>query len=136
MTHEVRADRDASFAFLCQFYEPHRSDEQTGLVLIKNGETVAAVTYDEYNGHNIFMHVAGKPGSRWMTRWFLHEAFKYPFISLGVSRITGWVEANNIDARRFVTHLGFKQEATLHGAASDGGDVILYVMFKEDCRYA
>jgi NifB/MoaA-like Fe-S oxidoreductase len=38
-------------------------------------------------------------------------------------------------AREFDENLGFQQEAVLKGAASDGGDVILYVMRKEDCKY-
>jgi RimJ/RimL family protein N-acetyltransferase len=45
------------------------------------------------------------------------------------------VEASNLPARRFDEHLGFQQEAVLQGAASDGGDVILYVMRRENCRY-
>jgi RimJ/RimL family protein N-acetyltransferase len=38
-------------------------------------------------------------------------------------------------ARRLDEHLGFTHEATLRGAAPDGGDVLLYVMRREDCRF-
>jgi hypothetical protein len=45
------------------------------------------------------------------------------------------VDASNTDARRFNEHLGFCEEARLIGAAADGGDVLLYVMWKAECRF-
>ena len=106
-----------------------------GLGLVRDGELVAGVIYEGFNGHNIWMHVAAKPGARWMTRAYLRYCFYYPFIELGCRYVRGYVEASNTAARRFDEHLGFTQAAVLPGAASDGGDVILYVMPKENCRY-
>jgi RimJ/RimL family protein N-acetyltransferase len=54
---------------------------------------------------------------------------------LGCARVTAPVEAKNLAARKFNEHIGFTQEAAMKGAASDGGDIILYVMRREDCRY-
>lgn len=106
-----------------------------GIGLERQGELVAGVLYEGWNGHNVWMHVAAVPGGRWLTRDYLRYCFVYPFDELGCSRVTGYVEASNTQARRFDEHLGFKQEAVLSGAASDGGDVILYVMRRADCRY-
>jgi RimJ/RimL family protein N-acetyltransferase len=89
-----------------------------------------------YNGQNLFMHVASDGTRRWLTRWGLHETFKYPFVTLGCKRVTVWVEANNHDSRRFVTNLGFTAEAVLKEAGRDGVDVIIYRMFRQECRYA
>ncbi len=104
----------------------------TGIGLERDGELVAGVIYEGYNGHNVWMHVA-IPGR--ITPAFLRYAFHYPFIELSCARVSGYVEASNAKARQFDEHLGFKPEATLRGAASDGGDVILYRMTREDCRY-
>lgn len=112
-----------------------RSAGQQGIGLEKNGELIAGVIYDDYSISNIWMHVAAIPGKRWMTRDYLYACFAYPFKQLNCKRVTGWVEASNIDARRFDEHLGFKQEAVLVSAARDGGDVILYRMFKDECRF-
>jgi RimJ/RimL family protein N-acetyltransferase len=106
------------------------------MVQLKDGEVIAGICYDNFNGHNIMMHVAAKPKIRWITRQLLHEAFKYPFITLGCQRITGWVEASNMEAQKLNHHLGFVAEARMERAAADGGDVILYRMFREHCRYA
>lgn len=106
-----------------------------GIAVVRDGEIVGGVLYDDYNKQNIWMHVAGTDGVQWATKTFLKKVFEYPFIQLGVKRITGWVEASNMRARRLDEHLGFKHEATLKGAAQDGGDVMLYVMWREDCRF-
>ena len=105
-----------------------------GLGLERDGELIAGVLYEGWNGHNVWMHVATTPGKKW-TLEFLRYCFHYPFIELGCRRVSGYVEASNAAARRFDEHLGFQQEAVLRGAASDGGDVILYVMWRKDCRY-
>lgn len=119
-----------------RFVQQHASlaacANMTGIGLERDGELVAGVIYEGYNGHNIWMHVA-IPGR--ITRDFLRYAFHYPFIELGCRRVSGYVEASNARARRFDERLGFQQEAILQGAASDGGDVILYRMNREDCRY-
>lgn len=106
-----------------------------GVALEKDGEIQAGVLYEGYTGHNIWMHVAAVPGKRWLNKEFLRYCFHYPFVELGCDRISGWVEASNEAARRFDEHLGFVEETRLKGAARDGGDVILYVMWRKDCRY-
>jgi RimJ/RimL family protein N-acetyltransferase len=106
-----------------------------GLGLERDGELVAGVIYEGFNGVNVWMHVAASPGRRWMNKEYLRYCFHYPFVEMGVQRVSGAVDASNLEARRFDEHLGFKQEAVLKGAAADGGDVILYVMRPEDCRF-
>lgn len=106
-----------------------------GLGLMRDGEMVCGVLYEGFNGVNVWMHVAAEPGRRWLVRDYLRYCFHYPFNEMGCRRVSGYVEASNLEAQRFDEHLGFRREAVLQGAASDGGDVILYVMRKEDCRY-
>lgn len=106
-----------------------------GLGLERDGELIAGVLYEGYNGVNVWMHVAAAPGRRWLNREYLRYCFYYPFVELGCKRVSGYVEDSNEAAKRFDEHLGFTREAVLRGAAADGGDVILYVMRKEDCRY-
>lgn len=107
-------------------------DNMTALGLERDGELIAGVIYEGFNGYNVWMHCA-IPGR--LTREFLNACFHYPFVQLGCKRVSGYVEASNIKARIFDEHLGFRPEARLRGAASDGGDVILYAMTREGCRY-
>jgi len=106
-----------------------------GIGLEKDGELIAGALYEGYNGHNVWAHLVGEPGRRWMNRQFLWYGFHYPFNEMGVKRISGYVDASNTDARRLNEHFGYQEEARLKGAAKDGGDVILYVMWRENCRF-
>lgn len=128
----ITADRARVLAFVRTHVPLALVENMTALGLERDGELIAGVIYEGFNGHNIWMHCA-IPGR--LTREFVNACFHYPFVQLGCKRVSGYVEASNIKARLFDEHLGFKPEARLRGAASDGGDVILYAMTKEGCRY-
>lgn len=122
------------WAFVREYLPINASSDMRGIGLERDGELIAGVLYEGWNGVNVWMHVAVAPGKRW-TLQYLRQCFHYPFVELNCSRVSGYVEASNLAARKFDEHLGFEQEAVLHGAAADGGDVILYVMRRENCRY-
>lgn len=135
MHNELCFDYPEVFEFVSGFFPLNYSPSAAGIGLKKDGQLISGVVYDDFNGKNVWMHVASVPGRRWLNREYLYAGFAYPFIQLGCERITGWVEASNTDAIRFDEHLGFKREAVLKRAAQDGGDVFIYVMFREDCRF-
>lgn len=132
---QVVADKDRAFEFVNSLAPINRTEHQRGLCQVQDGEVIGAVVYDEFNGTNILMHCAGI-GRRWLSKWFLHEAFKYPFVELGCHRITLWINSANTDSIRFAEHLGFQREAVLQQAGPGRQDVFLYVMFRKNCRYA
>lgn len=103
-------------------------------LLDTDGLPIAVVAFDQYNQANINMHVAAVPGKRWLRKEYLWYCFHYPFIELGVKRITGIVASTNHAARKFDEHLGFTLEATLKDAHPDG-DLLIYCMRKEQCRW-
>lgn len=131
----IVSDPPRVWEFVRQYAKVQYVHGMKALGLEKDGELVAGVLYEGFTGNNVWMHVGAIPGRAWLIRRYLRYTFQYPFDELGVRRITGYVEASNEEARRFNEHLGFRPEAVLKGAASDGGDVILYVMWREDCRY-
>lgn len=103
--------------------------------LRKRGELVAAAIYEGFNGVNVWVHLAGVPGKRWMTRDFLRAGFLFPFSVCKVQRLSGYVNESNAEAMRLNKHLGYQEEARLKGAAPDGGDVVIFVMWRENCRF-
>ena len=102
--------------------------------LERDGVLQAVVVYNFYNQADIAMHIAAVPGSRWMTKGFLQTVFCYPFIQLGTKRVTGYVPAKNMAARRFDEHIGFRREGLMRDALPDD-DVIVYGMLKRECRW-
>lgn len=135
MTTKVISDALRAFAFCRKHFAINRTDQQKGICLMRDGAVDAACVYDEFNGSNVFVHIAATPGKRWLTRSFLYWAFHYPFEQLGCKRMTAWINSDNVASVTFVEHLGFELEATLKQAGPTGGDVLLYVMFREKCRY-
>lgn len=99
---------------------------------LKNGELVAGVVYDHYNGVNIHASIAGV--GNWADRDFLWKIFDYPFNQIGAKRMTAMICSTNRKSIDLVTKMGFNLEAKLRGATSKG-DLLLYVMFKDECKY-
>jgi RimJ/RimL family protein N-acetyltransferase len=130
----LTADKERVGKFCSDLMDGAEWGAYTALGLERDGELIGGVVYDGYYGPNVFAHIAGKPGTRWLTRTFLRAMFEYPFLQLGVDRITGPVASTNLRAMRLDAHLGFVLEATLRGAVPDG-DLLLYVMHKKDCRF-
>lgn len=99
-----------------------------------DGGLVGGVLYEGWTQKNIFMHCAGR-GKRWVSKKLLQAAFSYPFEQLKCDRVSAWVDESNEDSKRFIENIGFKREAVLKGAAPDGGNVIIYALWREDCRF-
>ena len=114
---------------------PYKPGDGMTVTLLKDDGTPAAVClYTDFNSVNVFGSVAAEPGKHWLNRDFLWYCFRYPFIQMGVNRITSFVASTNEEAIRFDTHLGFTLEATLKGAHPDG-DLLVMTMHKDQCRW-
>lgn len=119
-------------AFINQFMAVPVSGGMKGIGWEVDGKLTAGVVYETFNRHNVWVHGAMSAPA---TRGFLCNAFGYPFNQLGVKRISTSTEASNTAARRIQEKLGFTQEAVLTGAASDGGDILIYRMTRPECRF-
>lgn len=96
----------------------------------------AVVIYNQFIPTNsIDMHIAAVDGGRWLTRPFLSAAFRYPFIELGLRRVTARVAADNHRIIRFIEHLGFVREGRARLGYSETVDCLIYGMLKRECRY-
>lgn len=133
---EYTYDLDRVMAFLLENgSRPARQSNQVAMGMLKDGEMVAGVIFDNVGKHNAWLHIAAKPGGKWLIRSAIARPFIYAFKVCKLDRISGYIAASNTRTRRFVEHLGFHQEAVLKGAAEDGGDIVIYAMFSKDCRY-
>jgi RimJ/RimL family protein N-acetyltransferase len=118
--------------FFRQYTRMHGSTDMTGIGLEVDGDIVAGVLYESFNGHNVWMHIQSRPGALWATKEFIFTVLHYPFVTMGCGRVSAHVNASNYAAQRFLERVGFRCEAVLSRAADDGGDVNLYVMWRED----
>lgn len=109
-------------------YDPSLSQ---AVGLVRDNALTAGVIYTDYNGKSIICHIAIDGG---VTADFMNKICDYPFNQCGVKKIIGPVDSSNEKCIRFVKKVGFKEEARIKDA-HPSGDVILFTMVKEDCRY-
>jgi len=105
----------------------------TAIGFAKDGKIIGGVVYHNYRPPSIEMSIA-TIDPRWCTRKVLEQCFTYPFIQLGVKRITTLVDATNQPVRAFNERIGFVHEATLRDALHDG-DAALFRMLPEECKW-
>ncbi len=105
----------------------------TTVSLVDDKDQFLAVTvFSAYTGTNIDMHIAARPKSQWLSRSFFNASFELPFLVLEVPRVTGLIRAENLNAQRFVSRLGFQYEGRMRKAFPDGGDLVLYGLLREE----
>lgn len=102
-----------------------------GIGMERDGELVAGVAYNEYNGVNINAHIALTVP---ITRDFLWAIFDYPFNKAKIERITALVGEGNQKSRNLVERFGFTEETRLEKAHPDG-DLIVYRMRRHECKW-
>ena len=108
------------------------SAHSQGIGWQKDGEIIAGVAYECFTGGNIYVHqcVQGR-----VPRMFWWAVTDCPFNQLGCKRITGLVESTNKKALELNKLIGFRVEATLEKAGQNDADMVVMVLWKEDCRF-
>ena len=97
----------------------------------RNGELTSGIVFENFNGHNANVHIAvSKPTKMFLE--LLDHAFVYAFETMGVRRLTGLVEADNVKALQLDVHIGFQIEAVMQQAGSSGQDLLILVLWPEN----
>ena len=92
------------------------------------------IVYSTYSGNDIVLSIA-LLNKRSISRRFIEEGFKYPFIQLNCARVTVMVARDNRASHEFVKRLGWKKEGVLREWFEDGQDAIVYGMLRRECRW-
>lgn len=102
--------------------------------LERDGELVAVVVFDNFSDVDANMHIASDGTGRWMNKDLLLAAFAYPFVQLGLRRLTGMVPASNKQAIAFDENIGFVREG-YHPHATPDGDIVTLGLLRKNCRF-
>jgi len=97
-------------------------------------EFQGVLLYNNWEEKNVSMHIASVT-PKWCTKSVLKVIFTYPFMELGVNRVTAAIREGNTKSRSLVERLGFKQEGELRHYYDTGESDIIYGMTKEECRW-
>lgn len=101
----------------------------------EDGTLVAGVVFSQFDGINVVLECAATPKTRWLDRRGLWAIFNYCFEQLGVVRVTAMAAENNNKSIKLLESAGFEYETRLERAAPQGYAMLIYRMFKEDCRW-
>jgi hypothetical protein len=100
-----------------------------------DSDILAVVIYNNFTSNSVDMHVAAMDDRNWLSRSFLSVVFGYPFIQLGLGRVTAKIGADNYKAERFLRHLGFTHEGTHPEGWEKGIALLSFGLLKEQCRF-
>jgi RimJ/RimL family protein N-acetyltransferase len=106
-------------------------ERATALGLQRDGQIVAGVIYENWNGRSIMAHMAV---THRLTPAFVAAIFDYAFNVCRVEKVICPVEQGNAKSAKLVRHMGFVEEARLKDCHQNG-DIVLFTMRKADCRF-
>ena len=101
--------------------------------LVKDGEVLGGVVFEDYTGVCIQAHIA-LASPRVPFRKLLACAAGYAFNQLGVNKIIGVVKSSNLAALKMDLRIGFKPEAIIKDVFEDA-DMVIMSMVRGDCSF-
>lgn len=104
------------------------------LGIVKNGDLVAGVVYERWNGVHVEASIAIDDAG-WASKSTMFRIFHYPFVQLGCEAISVIVASSNAKSLNLVAKLGFEPEAIIKFAAPDGSSLVVLKMFREKCKW-
>lgn len=109
--------------------------EATAIGYEVDGQLHAVAVYEAFTKYDCDIHVAVIDNGRHLTRGVLAAVFSYPFVQLGLLRITGRVLDDNPKALSFDHKLGFVTEGHHPNAAGPGKGIYALGMLRNSCRF-
>ena len=111
------------------------ADQQA--ILWANPETKViewCIGFTAFIGKTCQIHVVNF-NKKYTPRKLLWATFDYPFRQLGLESLIGIVNSNNEHAMKYDQNLGFKEVHRFAGLHDDGGDIVVFELKKDECRF-
>ena len=100
----------------------------------KDNKIMAVAIYNNYRHDSDIevSFVAATP--RWATQGNIRAILSYPFVQLGVKRLSAITTKKNKRCRKLLIGLGFKQEGVHPYAGENGATAITYGLYSEPAQ--
>ena len=92
------------------------------------------IGFTAFIGKTCQIHVVNF-NKKYTPRKLLWATFDYPFRQLGLESLIGIVNSNNKQAMKYDQNLGFKEVHRFVGLHDDGGDIVVFELKKDECRF-
>ncbi len=116
--------------------------ELTGTKAFGNCKTIAFIDgsklmvtlFNKLDERNIEISVATS-SSKMCSKRILKIVFGYPFVQLGLNRVTATINEANEKSLSLVKRLGFQLEGELKQYYDNGNTAMIYGLTKDNCRW-
>jgi RimJ/RimL family protein N-acetyltransferase len=133
MVKQIVTDADGSItAWIAERVECEISTKAVAFGIVEDGKLIGGYAFYNQRGHDVEAAIAAeKP--RWANRQIALHMVNTPFVDLeGVERVTAIIKSSNLQARRFVEKLGYRQEGLMRQACQNKEDAIMYGFIRDD----
>lgn len=113
---------------------PILCEDTTGIVAVRKDTRVAAAVFDSWSPNSCLAHLIIQDPFV-LRHGFLHEAFKFVFLTKGRGLMTGLTPANNLKALKLNRHIGFREVCRIPDGHKPGIDSVLQIMTRDECRW-
>lgn len=104
--------------------------------VIMDGKIAAGMVYFDFQpGFGDVSLSAAVDTPKAITKRVLRELFTFPFITLGMRRITAFIACDNLHSVNVAKRAGFRAEGIKRNAGYNGQNVIMFGMLKEECKW-
>lgn len=101
----------------------------------EDGDRLRAISiFERFTEGECHIHLWTDGSGHALSMRFLRVSFYFPFVQLGLRRLTGLVPSNNEKALRLDMKLGFKEEGRMREALPDC-DIVVLGMLRRECRF-
>lgn len=107
------------------------ADRSQAIGLLRDGEIVAGVIYENWNHKSIWCHIAVEGQ---MNANYLATIFDYPYNVAQVDKIIVPVGSDNEEGLKLVQKMGFEEEGRIKDARPEG-DIIFLTLHRNKCRF-
>ena len=104
------------------------------LGVVRDGAFIGGVVFGNFRPGDVEVSIAFDD-ARWPSRRTLARLFAYPFVQLGLRRITAIVAADNAHTIRLMAGIGWVLEGRHRRAIAEDVDALSYGMLAEECRW-
>ena len=130
----ITADKEKIAEFVSRKIDHSSWGNYAALGIEKDGVIVVGVIYNNYT-KNVRCSMHGAIEGNHLTREFLWMMFDYAFNKLGCKVIINHVCSTNKKSLKFTKHLGFKQHGEPIKDGTEKGDLILFTLNRDDCKW-
>ena len=107
-------------------------DQAQAYGFVEDEQIIGSFVFSEYTGNDVHMFCVAED-KRIFQRKYIRMMYDYCFNVMKVQRVSAMCNESNVQSRRLITGIGFKQEGRLRRYFGNE-DALVYGLLKEDIR--